>query len=162
MLAVGDMRPVRRLCRFRWDQRFESAFLHRRVCKPSVPRNVRVTPEHSSEGRPSLLRAIGHTAENKRPGATKTPGWATRRIPPAEGGPESFSRIAMTEHAEERLRSISLGGGPSMPKEAKPIQVDPIDVTRARQQQHTGNHDKPGPERGGSDRHGGTRHGAEN
>jgi hypothetical protein len=49
-----------------------------------------------------------------------------------------------------------------MPKEAKSVQADPIDVTKARQQQHTGNHDKPGPERGGSDRHGGTRHGAEN
>ena len=49
-----------------------------------------------------------------------------------------------------------------MPKEAKSVQADPIDVTKARQQQHTGNHGKPGPERGGSDRHGGTRHGAEN
>ena len=49
-----------------------------------------------------------------------------------------------------------------MPKEAKRIQSDSIDVTKARQQQHTGNHDKPGPERDGSDRHGGTRHGAEN
>ena len=49
-----------------------------------------------------------------------------------------------------------------MPKEAKRMQPDSIDVTKARQQQHTGNHDKPGPERGGSDRHGGTRHGAEN
>lgn len=29
-------------------------------------------------------------------------------------------------------------------------------------QQHTGNHGKPGPERGGADRHGGTRDGAEN
>ena len=46
-----------------------------------------------------------------------------------------------------------------MPKEAKRIQPDSIDVTKARQQQHTGNHDKPGPERGGSDRHAGTRHG---
>jgi len=49
-----------------------------------------------------------------------------------------------------------------MLKEAKPIQTDPIDVTKARQRQHTGNHGKPGPERGGSDRHGGTQHGAEN
>ena len=49
-----------------------------------------------------------------------------------------------------------------MPKQANPIQADPIDVTKARQQQHTGNHDKPGPEQGESDRHGGTRHGAEN
>jgi hypothetical protein len=49
-----------------------------------------------------------------------------------------------------------------MPKKAKPIEADPINVTKARQQQHTGNHDKPGPERGGSDRHAGTRHGAEN
>jgi hypothetical protein len=49
-----------------------------------------------------------------------------------------------------------------MPREAKPVQADPIDVTKAREQQHTGNHDKPGPEQGGSDRHGGTRHGAEN
>jgi hypothetical protein len=48
-----------------------------------------------------------------------------------------------------------------MPKEAKPMRADPIDVTKERQQ-HTGNHDKPGPERVGSDRHGGTRHGAEN
>ena len=24
----------------RWDQRFESALLHRRVCKPSVPREI--------------------------------------------------------------------------------------------------------------------------
>src|SRR5436190_15617462 len=68
----------------------------------------------------------------------------------------------MTEHAAQRLRSSSLGGGPRMPKEAKPSKAEPIDVTKARQQQHTGNHDKPGPERGGSDRHGGTRHGAEN
>jgi hypothetical protein len=30
--------------------------LHRRVCKPSVPREIRVTPEHSGGGRPSLLR----------------------------------------------------------------------------------------------------------
>lgn len=29
-------------------------------------------------------------------------------------------------------------------------------------QQHTGNHNKPGPERGGADKHGGTRDGAEN
>jgi hypothetical protein len=36
------------------------------------------------------------------------------------------------------------------------------EVETVRQQQHTGNHDKPGPERGGSDRHGGTRHGADN
>jgi hypothetical protein len=41
-----------------------------------------------------------------------------------------------------------------MPKEAEPIQADAMGVTKARQQQHTGNHDKPGPERGGSDRHG--------
>ena len=27
------------LCR-KWDQRFESAFLQRRVCKPSVPRDA--------------------------------------------------------------------------------------------------------------------------
>ena len=37
----------------RW---FESIFLHRRVCKPSVPREIRVTPENSGGGRPSLLR----------------------------------------------------------------------------------------------------------
>jgi hypothetical protein len=37
----------------------------------------------------------------------------------------------------------------------------PIDVASSRQQ-HTGNHEKPGPERCGSDRHGGTRHCAEN
>jgi hypothetical protein len=36
------------------------------------------------------------------------------------------------------------------------------EVGTVRQQQHTGNHDKPGPEQGGSDRHGGTRHGADN
>ncbi|MBV9862626.1 MAG: hypothetical protein JO267_10815 [Alphaproteobacteria bacterium] len=36
------------------------------------------------------------------------------------------------------------------------------DVATIRQQQHTGNHDKPGPEKGGSDKHGGTRDGAEN
>jgi len=36
------------------------------------------------------------------------------------------------------------------------------DVETIRQQQHTGNHDKPGPEQGGADRHGGTRDGAEN
>jgi hypothetical protein len=35
------------------------------------------------------------------------------------------------------------------------------DVENMRQQ-HTGNHDKPGPEAGGGDRHGGTRDGAEN
>ncbi|MBV9860595.1 MAG: hypothetical protein JO267_00440 [Alphaproteobacteria bacterium] len=39
---------------------------------------------------------------------------------------------------------------------------DDKDAEKVHQQQHTGNHDKPGPERGGSDRHGGTRHGAEN
>ena len=36
------------------------------------------------------------------------------------------------------------------------------EIETVRQQQHTGSHDKPGPEAGGSDRHGGTRHGAEN
>jgi len=36
------------------------------------------------------------------------------------------------------------------------------EVETVRQEQHTGNHNKPGPEAGGSDRHGGTRHGAEN
>jgi hypothetical protein len=36
------------------------------------------------------------------------------------------------------------------------------EAATVRQQQHTGNHEKPGPERGGSDRHGGTRDGAEN
>lgn len=36
------------------------------------------------------------------------------------------------------------------------------DVENVRQQQHTGNHEKLGPEAGGSDRHGGTRDGAEN
>jgi hypothetical protein len=42
---------------------------------------------------------------------------------------------------------------------AKPTRAE---VETARQQQHTGNHEKPGPEAGGSDRHGGTRDGAEN
>jgi hypothetical protein len=37
-------------------QGFESPLLHRRVCKPSVPREIRVTPENSGGGRPSLLR----------------------------------------------------------------------------------------------------------
>ena len=41
-------------------------------------------------------------------------------------------------------------------------QPKPQDVAATRQQQHTGNHDKPGPEKGGADRHGGTRDGAEN
>ena len=36
------------------------------------------------------------------------------------------------------------------------------DLAEVRQLQHTGNHGKPGPEKGGSDRHGGTRDGAEN
>ena len=36
------------------------------------------------------------------------------------------------------------------------------EIETVRQQQHTGSHEKPGPEAGGSDRHGGTRHGAEN
>jgi hypothetical protein len=36
------------------------------------------------------------------------------------------------------------------------------DVNTTRQQQHTGNHDKLGPEAGGSDHYGGTRHGDEN
>jgi hypothetical protein len=40
----------------RGDRGFESFPLHRRVCKPSVPREIRVTPEHSGGGRPSLLR----------------------------------------------------------------------------------------------------------
>jgi hypothetical protein len=38
---------------------------------------------------------------------------------------------------------------------------DPV-VDDVRQQQHTGNHDKPGEEAEGSDSHGGTRDGAEN
>jgi hypothetical protein len=37
MLAVGDIGPVPRCATLKWDQRFESAFLQRRVCKPSVP-----------------------------------------------------------------------------------------------------------------------------
>ena len=38
MLAVGDIRPVAAVVlTLRWDQRFESAFLQRRVRKLSVP-----------------------------------------------------------------------------------------------------------------------------
>jgi hypothetical protein len=36
------------------------------------------------------------------------------------------------------------------------------EIKTVRGEQHTGNHNKPGPEAGGSERHGGTRHGAEN
>jgi hypothetical protein len=36
------------------------------------------------------------------------------------------------------------------------------EVETVRQEQHTGNHNKPGPDAGGSDRHGGTRQGVEN
>jgi hypothetical protein len=39
----------------KWDQRFESAFLQRRVCKPSVPREIRavvLTPNGTSGSNP--------------------------------------------------------------------------------------------------------------
>jgi hypothetical protein len=40
---------------------------------------------------------------------------------------------------------------------------DPTAKQRAgHEQQHTGNHEKPGREQGGADRHGGTRDGARN
>jgi hypothetical protein len=48
-----------------------------------------------------------------------------------------------------------------MPKEAKPIEADPIDVPEGAAAAYRQPR-QPGPERGGSDRHGGTRHGAEN
>ena len=32
--------------RSRWDREFESPLLQRRVCKPSVPREIRLIPEH--------------------------------------------------------------------------------------------------------------------
>src|ERR1700750_3194396 len=35
MLAVGDIGPVPRCATLKWDQRFESAFLQRGVCKLS-------------------------------------------------------------------------------------------------------------------------------
>jgi hypothetical protein len=37
MLAVGDIGPVPRCATLKWDQRFESAFLQRRVRKLSIP-----------------------------------------------------------------------------------------------------------------------------
>lgn len=42
------------------------------------------------------------------------------------------------------------------------LQSGDMDDQRVREQQHTGNHHKPGPEERGSDLRGGTRAGAEN
>jgi hypothetical protein len=65
-----------------------------------------------------------------------------RRIYHLQGQPRNRSNIAEEKDMAE-----------------KPTHAE---VETVRQDQHTGNHNKPGPEAGGSDRHGGTRHGAEN
>jgi hypothetical protein len=65
-----------------------------------------------------------------------------RRIYHLQGQPRNRSNIAEEKDMAE-----------------KPTNAE---VETVRQDQHTGNHNKPGPEAGGSDRHGGTRHGAEN
>jgi hypothetical protein len=76
MLAVGDMRPVRRLCRLKWDQRFESAFLQRGVsCEPDF-RSESPSPGPSSTTReswpaaaPGICRGVtglGRTYTEKR------------------------------------------------------------------------------------------------